>query len=312
MNALLPSQLPSLADSQLDNIGKTPLVALRRYATEGVVLAKLEGFNPLYCVKCRTAWGMVRYAERQGFISKGGLIVEATSGNTGVGLSWVARLRGYRVTIVMPETMSIERRRVMAFLGAELVLTPGGEGMKGAIAKATDIAQEYKGYYCDQFSSLGNVEIHFDTTGPEIWEQASRNVDFAVFGVGTGGTLTGAGRYLKMKNPALKIIAVEPSLSTMLAGGTHAPHKIQGIAPGFIAPILDRSLIDGIEHVTNEEAIETARELARTEGVFVGISSGAAACAARRIASSHPDKTVVVVLPDTAERYLSTDLFSGI
>lgn len=306
-------------DSLIDALGNTPILSLSRFAPGVKLAAKIESRNPLFSVKCRTAWGMVREAEEHGLLKPWHLldkndgainsIVEPTSGNTGIALAWIARIRGYRLLLTMPETMSLERRAILKFLGAELVLTPGDKGMSGAVEKAMELASETGFHFPNQFANAGNVRIHYETTGPEIFEQLEHNVDIAVFGVGTGGTLTGVSRYLKEKNPNLKVVAIEPASSPVLSGGSPGKHKIQGIGAGFVPAILDRSLIDSIELVTNEEAIATARELALTEGIFAGISSGAAAHVARRMAHNNPQKQVVTILPDTAERYLSTDLF---
>lgn len=297
-------------NSAIVTLGNTPLVSLSRFAPKIKLAAKLENRNPLFSVKCRTAWGMIREAECRGDLSSSGHLVEPTSGNTGIGLAWISRIRGYSLTLTMPETMSVERRALCRFFGAEIILTPGTLGMPGAIAKAKELANEYGYLFLNQFANIGNVKIHYETTGNEIWSQTDGSVDIAVFGVGTGGTLTGAGKFLKERNPKLQIVAVEPKDSPILSGGEAGKHKIQGIGAGFIPQILDISLIDSIERVTNEEAIDTAKELALTEGICVGISSGAAACAAKKVATQNPDKVVVTVLPDTAERYLSTDLFS--
>ena len=299
-------------NSLIDTVGNTPLVSLSRFAPQVKLAAKIESQNPLFCVKCRTAWGMIREAEKRGILtpnSSTSCIVEPTSGNTGIGLAWLSRIRGYKLLLTMPETMSLERRAVLKFLGAELVLTPGDQGMSGAIRRAQELADETGYYFPNQFANPGNVQIHYETTGPEIFNQLNHTVDIAVFGVGTGGTLTGAGQYLKERNPKLQIVAIEPALSPVLSGGAAGKHKIQGIGAGFVPPILNRSLIDAIELVTNEEAIAAARELALTEGIFAGISSGAAAHAARKVAQENPQKQVVTIFPDTAERYLSTDLF---
>ncbi|MBT8420121.1 MAG: cysteine synthase A [Gammaproteobacteria bacterium] len=295
--------------NSFDAIGKTPITALENFAPGTKLCAKLESFNPLSSVKDRAACGMLLRAEQKGELKAGDLIVEPTSGNTGIALAWIARLKNYRLVLTMPETMSIERRRILEFLGAEIVLTEGPKGMNGAIEKAREIAESKKAYLPNQFENPGNPEFHYKTTGPEIWQDLAGKVDIAVFGVGTGGTLTGAGGYLKEKNPGLKIIAVEPAESPILSGGAHSPHKIQGIGAGFVPKILKTELIESIELVSSDEAIAVAKELAQTEGLFVGISSGAAAAAAKRLATQNPDKVVITVFPDTAERYFSTDLF---
>ncbi|MDD2942091.1 MAG: cysteine synthase A [bacterium] len=295
--------------SLIDTIGRTPTVNLARYAPDFNISGKLESFNPLSCVKCRTAWGMIRLAEREGMIKPGDLIVEPTSGNTGIGLAWISRIRGYRLILTMPETMSIERRRMMEFLGAEIILTEGSKGMKGALARAEELCADEGAFMPDQFSNPGNVEIHYQTTGPEIWEQMDGKIDYAVFGVGTGGTLTGAGRYLKEKNPKIKIVAVEPTHSPVLSGGQPGPHKIQGIGAGFIPTILDQSLIDQVVTVSNDDAISQAKKLALTEGIVCGISCGAALAGCWQVAAEDPEARIITVLPDTGERYLSTVLF---
>ncbi len=295
--------------SQLDHIGKTPILKLSAFEPGGNLFAKLESKNPLSSVKDRTAWGMIRHAERNGLLKKGSLLVEPTSGNTGIGLAWISRLRGYRLILTMPDSMSVERRKILAFLGAELVLTEGKKGMKGAVEEAEKIRNEGNAIFLDQFSNPGNPEIHYETTGPEIWDGMEGEIDIAVFGVGTGGTLSGAGRYLKEKNPKIKIIAVEPKESPVISGGVPAPHVIQGIGAGFVPKNLDRSLIERIETVSGDEAMSSAMELAKIEGIFAGISSGAAIFIARTIALENPALRVFTVLPDTAERYLSTTLF---
>lgn len=294
----------------LNTIGHTDLVSLIKIAPNKNLFAKVESRNPLGSIKDRTAWGMIRYAEENSFLKPGGKIIEPTSGNTGIGLAWIARIRGYTLTLTMPETMSIERQKILQFLGAKIILTEGEKGMKGAIEKAKEMAEKDGSYMPNQFSNLGNPQVHFETTGPEIWEQMNEKVDIAVFGVGTGGTLTGAGRFLRSQNPDIKIIAVEPADSPVLSGGNPGSHKIQGIGAGFVPEILDVSLIDKIIPVKNEEAIAMTKQLASTEGIFAGISSGAAAFAAHKMAKKHPDKRVITILPDTAERYLSTDLFT--
>lgn len=309
-------------ESLITTIGGTPTVHLERFVRHNtsdnlsgenhLVYGKIEARNPLYCVKCRTAWGMIRKAEEQGLLKPGMTIVEPTSGNTGIGLAWVARIQGYKVVLCMPETMSIERRRILAFLGATVVLTDGSKGMKGAVEKSLQLVDETGGYLPNQFSNPGNPEIHYQTTGPEMWKDMGQEVDFAVFGVGTGGTLTGAGKYLKEQNPSIKIVAVEPKESAILSGNDPGPHKIQGIGAGFAPEVLDRSLIDLVEQVSSEEAIDAARQLALSEGIFAGISSGAAAHAARNVAEANPGKRVICILPDLAERYLSSVLFDGI
>ena len=293
-------------------IGHTPLLALERFAPEGRVLAKLECFNPLSSAKDRAALYMINDAEARGLLSPGGTIVEPTSGNTGVGLSYIAALKGYQVILTMPETMSQERRSLLAALGAKLVLTPGAQGMGGAIAKAKELLATLPGAWMpDQFNNPANARAHYETTGPEIWQDTGGEVDVLVAGVGTGGTLTGAGRYLKERSPEVKVVAVEPAESPVLSGGQAGPHKIQGIGAGFVPGVLDMSLVDEVLPIPGQVAMETARTLARTEGLLVGISSGAAAAAAAQLAR-RPElsgKTIVAVLPDTGERYLSTGVF---
>ena len=295
------------------SIGETPLIRMKSMSEElGVsLLGKMESGNPLGCVKDRIAVAMIDAAERDGLLSDETIIIEPTSGNTGIGLAFVAATRGYKLTLTMPETMSIERRQLLKHFGADLVLTDGKLGMKGAIAKAEELlASLPNAWMPSQFTNPANPEIHRTTTGPEIWEQTDGKVDIFVAGVGTGGTITGAGQYLKQQNPQLHIIAVEPEASPVLSGGTPGPHKIQGIGAGFIPEVLDQSVINEVVQVTNEEAFETARMTAKREGILCGISSGAAVAAARKVASrsDNQDKRIVVILPDTGERYLSTAL----
>lgn len=295
------------------SIGETPLIRLPSMSTElGVdLLGKLESGNPLGCVKDRIAVAMIDAGERDGLITDKTTIIEPTSGNTGIGLAFVSATRGYKLILTMPETMSIERRQLLKHFGAELVLTEGRLGMKGAIAKAEELAASLPDAWIpSQFSNPANPEIHRTTTGPEIWEQADGRVDIFVAGVGTGGTITGAGSFLKEQNPQLHVVAVEPAASPVLSGGSPGPHKIQGIGAGFIPEVLDRSIIDEVIQVTNEEAFENGRLTARREGILCGISSGAAVAAARKLAARPENKgrRIVVILPDTGERYLSTDL----
>ncbi len=301
-----------IAHSILDLIGNTPLLALERYAPGAHVLAKLESFNPLSSAKDRAALYMIRDAEARGVLKPGATIVEPTSGNTGVGLSYIGRILGYRVVLTMPETMSQERRSLLSALGAELVLTEGAKGMSGAIAKAQELLQSLPGAWMpDQFNNPANAKAHYETTGPEIWRDTEGKVDVLVAGVGSGGTITGAGRYLKEKNPGVKVIAVEPAESPVLSGGKAGPHKIQGIGAGFVPGTLDRAVVDRVITVPGAEAMAAGRALAEAEGLLVGISSGAAAWAAKSLAAQpeFAGKTIVTVLPDTGERYLSTELF---
>ncbi len=297
-----------------DLIGNTPLLALERYAPGTRVLAKLESFNPLSSAKDRAALYMIRDAEDRGLLRPGGVIVEPTSGNTGVGLAYIAALRGYRLVLTMPETMSAERRSLLSALGAELVLTPGDQGMSGAIRRAQELLETLPGAWMPgQFDNPANARAHYETTGPEIWRDTDGTVDVLVAGVGSGGSLTGAGRYLKERNPQIKLVAVEPAESPVLSGRPAGPHKIQGIGAGFVPQVLDRSLVDEVLTIPGAEAMEAVRALARTEGLLVGISSGAAARAAALLAArpEYAGRTIVTVFPDTGERYLSTGVFQG-
>ena len=298
-------------------IGKTPLLELTHLeSTLGLkarLLAKLEYFNPAGSVKDRIAKAMIDDAEARGLLKKGSVIIEPTSGNTGIGLASVAAARGYRIIIVMPETMSVERRQLMRAYGAELVLTEGSKGMKGAIARANELAAEIPNSFVPgQFVNPANPKAHFETTGPEIWEDTDGKVDFFVAGVGTGGTITGVGQYLKSKNPEVKVVAVEPKSSAFLSTGVAGPHKIQGIGAGFAPEVLDTKVYDEIIPVENEAAFATGREIGRREGVLVGISAGAAVWAAIELAKrpENAGKNIVVLLPDTGDRYLSTPLFA--
>lgn len=298
-----------------DLIGNTPLFRLqnleRRNNLSAKLLAKLEYFNPAGSVKDRIAWAMIERAEREGKLNENSVIIEPTSGNTGVGLAAVAAARGYRIIIAMPETMSLERRKILQAYGAELILTAGSLGMKGAIAKAKELAAEIPNAFMPgQFTNPANPDCHKRTTAREIWDATDGELDIFVAGVGTGGTLSGVGEFLKEKNPAIKIFAVEPDSSPVLSEGKAGAHKIQGIGAGFIPDTLNTNIYDEIFRVTNDDAYDTAKEIARAEGLLVGISSGAAAFAAKKIAEKNPGKTIVVLLPDTGERYLSTLTFS--
>ena len=298
-------------------IGNTPMLELtgieESHSLEASVIAKLEYFNPCGSVKDRVAKNMIENAEKNGDLKPGSVIIEPTSGNTGIGLASVGVSKGYRVIITMPETMSAERRNLMKAYGAELVLTEGSKGMNGAIAKAEELAKEIPGAFIPgQFSNPSNPQAHFETTGPEIWEQTGGNVDILVSGVGTGGTISGVGKFLKSKNPNIKIIAVEPESSPVLSGGKPGPHGIQGIGAGFIPETLNTEIYDEIVTVADSDAYQTGRELAKTEGLLVGISSGAAVWAAVQAAKREENKgkTIVAVLPDIGERYLSTPMFT--
>lgn len=300
-----------------DLIGGTPLLELVNYekenALEATVLAKLEYFNPAGSVKDRIAVAMVDEAEKQGKLKPGSVIIEPTSGNTGIGLASVAASRGYRIIITMPETMSVERRNLLKAYGAELVLTDGAKGMKGAIEKAEELSKEIENSFVpSQFTNPANPAYHRATTGPEIWQDTDGKVDIFVAGVGTGGTVSGVGEYLKLQNPDVQVVAVEPASSPVLSGGKSGPHKIQGIGAGFIPDTLDTEVYDEIIKVENENAFAAGRKIARTEGVLVGISSGAALWAATELAKrpENKGKTIVALFPDTGERYLSTPMFT--
>lgn len=308
--------MPIFADNS-ETIGRTPLVRINRLAQglKATVLAKIEGRNPAYSVKCRIGASMIWDAEQSGKLKAGMHVVEPTSGNTGIALGYVCAARGYPLTLTMPETMSVERRMMLKGFGAELILTPGADGMKGAIAKAEELAAQPGWFMPQQFKNPANPAIHFKTTGPEIWHDTDGKVDIFVAGVGTGGTITGVSRYLKKeKNLPLKVIAVEPTASPVLSGGAPGRHKIQGIGAGFVPDILDRSLIDEVLQVTDDEALETAKQLAKKEGISCGISCGAAMAAALKIAArpESAGKVIVTVLPDSGERYLSTALFADL
>ena len=298
-------------------IGKTPLLELvhleKELGLEAKILAKLEYLNPAGSVKDRIAKAMIDDAESKGLLKPGSVIIEPTSGNTGIGLASVAAARGYRIIIVMPETMSVERRQLMKAYGAELVLTEGAKGMKGAIAKADELAKEIPGSFIPgQFVNPANPAVHRATTGPEIWEDTDGKVDFFVAGVGTGGTITGVGEYLKSQNPDVKVVAVEPASSPVLSKGTPGAHKIQGIGAGFVPAVLNTGVYDEIIAVENEDAFATGKKVGKSEGVLVGISSGAAVWAAIELAKrpENKGKTIVALLPDTGDRYLSTPLFA--
>jgi cysteine synthase A len=305
-----------IAKKLTDLIGNTPLLELGNFGSEqnalATIIAKLEYFNPGGSVKDRIGFSMIEDAEKQGLLNKDSIIIEPTSGNTGIALAFIAAAKGYRLILTMPETMSIERRNLLKALGAELVLTPGPEGMSGAIRKAEALNAEYPNSFVpQQFKNPANPAIHRKTTAEEIWNDTDGNVDIFVSGVGTGGTITGVGEVLKQRNPGVKVVAVEPFDSQVIAGGKPGPHKIQGIGAGFIPDILNTGVIDEIIPVTNEDALRTGRKLAKTEGLIVGISSGAAVFAALQLAlrEENKGKRIVVILPDTGERYLSTLLY---
>lgn len=304
-------------NSVTELIGKTPLIELKniekKNSLNATVVAKLEYFNPAGSVKDRIAKAMIEDAEAKGILKEGATIIEPTSGNTGIGLASVATAKGYRTILTMPETMSIERRNLLKAYGAEIVLTDGSKGMSGAIAKADELKNEIDGaVILGQFANPANPETHFKTTGPEIWEDTDGKVDIFVAGVGTGGTLSGTGKYLKSQNPDVKVVAVEPETSPVLSEGHGGPHKIQGIGAGFVPETLDTQIYDEIVKVPNEAAFETANSIAKTEGILVGISSGASLWAALQLAQrpENAGKTIVAIFPDTGERYLSTGIFS--
>ena len=301
----------------MELVGKTPIVKLNNYQKENNIeaniIAKLEYFNPAGSVKDRIAKAMIEDAEKKGLLNKNSIIIEPTSGNTGIGLSAISAAKGYKVIIVMTDTMSVERRNLIKAYGAELVLTEGAKGMKGAIAKANELANEIPNSFIpSQFTNLANPKAHRENTGPEIWEDTNGNVDIFVAGVGTGGTISGVGEYLKSKNPNIKIVAVEPKGSAVLSTGVAGPHKIQGIGAGFVTDTLNTDIYDEIITVENEDAFKSGKAIARSEGILVGISSGAALWAATKLAKDpkNKSKNIIVLLPDTGDRYLSTPLFS--
>jgi cysteine synthase len=308
--------MTKIATNLTDLIGNTPLLELsnfnKKHQLSATIIAKLEYFNPAGSVKDRIGFAMIEEAEKQGLLNKDSVIIEPTSGNTGIALAFVAAAKGYRLIIALPETFSVERRNLLRALGAELILTPGSEGMKGAIRIATELAEKTPNSFLpQQFKNLANPEIHRTTTAEEIWRDTDGEVDIFISGIGTGGTITGVGEVLKKRKPSVQIIAVEPADSPVLSGGSPGPHKIQGIGPGFVPDVLNTSIYDEIIRVQNDQAFETSRQLARTEGLLVGISSGAATYAALEVAQrpENKGKKIVVILPDTGERYLSTVLY---
>ena len=306
-----------IAKNYIELVGKTPLLELGKYSKNnklnGKIIAKLEEYNPTGSVKDRIALAMVEDAEKKGLLKEDSVIIEPTSGNTGIGLAFVGAVKGYRIILTMPETMSVERRKILKAYGAELVLTPGSEGMKGAIKKAEELGKEIPNAFIpQQFTNPSNPEYHKKTTGVEIWEDTDGKVDVVIAGVGTGGTISGIGEYLKSKNPNVKVIAVEPKDSPVLSGGKPGSHKIQGIGAGFVPDNFYKHVIDEIIQVSNQDAFKTVKELAKTEGVLAGISSGAAVYAAKLVAERELGKNIVVILPDTGLRYLSTPVFDEV
>lgn len=308
--------MKTINTSLTDLVGNTPLLELKRYnqakKLAATVLGKLESANPAGSVKDRIAWAMIKDAERRGLLDGNSIIIEPTSGNTGIALAAIAAARGYKIILVMPDTMSVERRDLLTAYGADLVLTEGAKGMKGAIEKAKELADSTSASFTPgQFVNRVNPQVHYETTGPEIWSGTEGRVDILVAGVGTGGTITGVGRYLKEQNPSVKVVAVEPASSPVLSGGSPAPHKIQGIGAGFIPEILDTGIYDEVVTVENDDAFATGHDLARIEGVLAGISSGAALWAASQLAkrAENKGKVIATILPDTGERYLSTALY---
>lgn len=299
-------------DNIIETIGNTPIVRVNKLSKSRNLYAKVEFFNPAGSVKDRIALAMIEKAEKQGLINKNTTIIEPTSGNTGIGLALISAVKGYKIILTMPETMSIERRKLLAAYGAELVLTDGAKGMKGAIEKAEELHKEIKNSFIpQQFKNSANPEKHYNTTAREIWDDMNGKIDIFVAGVGTGGTVSGVGKYLKKQNKNIKIVAVEPVSSPVLSKGISGPHKIQGIGAGFVPDTFNRSVVDEIVTVSNENAIETARLSAKLEGMLIGISSGASLYAAINLADDNPDKTIVTLLPDTGERYLSSVLFEN-
>ncbi len=296
----------------IETIGNTPLVKVNKLSNSKNLYAKVEFFNPAGSVKDRIALAMIESAEQEGLINKDTTIIEPTSGNTGIGLALISAIKGYKIILTMPETMSLERRKLLSAYGAELVLTEGAKGMKGAIEKAEELHKEIQNSFIpQQFKNPANPEKHYNTTAREIWKDTEGKIDIFVAGVGTGGTVSGVGKYLKEQNPDIQVVAVEPDSSPVLSKGVAGTHKIQGIGAGFVPDTFDRSVVDKIITVTNEDAIETARKSAKQEGMLIGISSGASLFTATNLANENPDKTVVALLPDTGERYLSSVLFEN-